>query len=102
VFFALVQAYVGIFFSVIFAPIQLLIGALPGQNTFGAWIKGLLENMLVFPTLILLLFISYYFVLGPTFSSTNPGFIAPQMGSNQGNGFAAYQGLLALGAILAM
>lgn len=103
VFFALVQAYVGIFFSVIFAPIQLLIGALPGQNTFGGWIKGLFENLMVFPTLILLLFISYYFTLGPSFSVNNPGFSAPQLGTNQGaNGFKAYQGLLALGAILAM
>ena len=104
VFFALVQAYIGIFFSVIFAPLQLLVGALPGQNTFGTWIKGLLENMLVFPTLILLIFIAYYFTIGPTFVAGNTGFTAPQLGTNQGStsNANAYKGLLALGAILAM
>lgn len=102
VFFALLQAYVGIFFSVIFAPIQLLFGAIPGQNTFGAWIKGLVENLLVFPIVILLIFIAYYFTTA--FGSTQPGgFSAPQLGSNQGaGGIAIYSALIPLGAILAM
>ncbi|PWU23744.1 hypothetical protein C5B42_01805 [Candidatus Cerribacteria bacterium 'Amazon FNV 2010 28 9'] len=102
-FFALVNAYIAVFFSVIFAPIQLLFGALPGQNTFGKWIKGLFENLLVFPALILLIFIAYFFTLGINTTSSDTGFSAPQLGSNQGtNGVGAYQGLLALGAILAM
>lgn len=101
VFFALLQAYIGIFFSVIFAPIQLMLGALPGQNTFQKWISGLLENLLVFPTIILMIFIAYFFAR----PQTNPtgGFSAPQLGSNQGpQGFAVYQNLIALGVILAM
>lgn len=136
VFFALLQAYISIFFLVIFGPIQLLIGALPGQNTFGSWIKGLVENLLVFPTLVLLIFIAYFFSKGTNVNgqaytapglgndgvtsegtslseAVNPlgdvtgtanaqGFSAPQLGSNQQGGFAVYQSLLALGAILAM
>ncbi len=101
VFFALLQAYLGIFFSVIFAPIQLLLGALPGQNTFGSWLKGLLENLMVFPVLVLLIFIAYYIARGGQVANSG-GFSAPQLGSNQGGGFAYYQDLLALGAILAM
>ncbi len=106
VFLALLQAYVGIFFSVITAPIQLMFGALPGQNTFGKWIRGLLENILVFPTLILLFFIAYLFTSQSStarLTEGNPGFSAPQLGTNRtAGGFAAYQGLIALGVILAM
>lgn len=105
VFFALLQAYIGIFFSVIFSPIQLLVGALPGQNTFGTWIKGLLGNLLVFPTIILLIYITFFFTK-VSFTSTNKdqlGFSAPQLTSNQGSsGYSTYSGLIALGAILIM
>lgn len=101
VFFALLQAYIGIFFSVIFAPIQLMLGALPGQNAFQKWIQGLLENLLVFPTIVLMIFIAYFFA--KPLATTSGGFSAPQLGSNQGpQGFAVYQSLIALGIILAM
>src|SRR5258708_4886547 len=104
VFFALLQAYVGIFFSVIFAPMQFLFGALSGPNaTLSKWIKGLLENLLVFPTIILLFFIAYMFTgSAAQITSKNSGFSAPQLGNNQGAGYKAYQSLLALGVILAM
>lgn len=61
VFFALLQAYVSIFFAVIFSPIQLLIGAIPGQKTFGQWIGNLFDNLMVFPTVIFILLIAFYF-----------------------------------------
>lgn len=61
IFFGLLQAYVGIFFSVILAPIQLLLGAIPGQNTFGAWIKGIWTNLAVFPVVIFFIFAAHYF-----------------------------------------
>jgi hypothetical protein len=107
VFFELLKAYIFVFFSVIFAPIQLLLGAIPGQNTFGSWLTGLLENLLVFPTIILMIFIAYFFSVGPYGTQAgnaqkNGGFSAPQLSSNQGAGFPVYQSLLALGAILAM
>lgn len=105
VFLELLKAYIGIFFSVIFSPIQLLLGALPGQNTFSTWLKGLLENLMVFPTIILLIFIAYYFSVGQSGAPAgqNLGFSAPQLSSNQGaQGFSVYQSLIALGAILAM
>jgi len=49
IFIALLFSYVGIVVKVIFAPITLLFNALPGTNSFGNWIKGLLADVAPFP-----------------------------------------------------
>jgi len=49
IFFALLGPYIAIVLSVIFAPFQLLLGALPGSNAVGGWLKNLIANVLVFP-----------------------------------------------------
>lgn len=100
VFMALIGAYVGIFFSVIFAPIQLMFGALPGQNTFQKWIQGILENLIVFPTIVLLILIAYFITALPG-GADSTGFAAPQLGGGAGN-TAFWQALIAFGAIMAM
>lgn len=103
IFFTLLRAYVGIFFSVIFGPIQLLLGALPGQDTFGSWIKGLFENLLVFPILTLLIILAHFFVKSSFIKQDQLGFSPPQLTSNQGaTGYAVFSGLIPLGVILAM
>lgn len=86
VFFALLMAYVMVIFAVIFAPIQLLFGAIPGQNTFSAWLKGLLENLMVFPVVIFLLLCAQYFTHAPGgFGAAGQGgFAPPQLGLQQG------------------
>ncbi len=105
IFFGLLKAYAGLFFSVIFAPIQLLIGAMPGQNTFGAWIQGILSNLLVFPTVIFFILIANYFTYHPDFNSSGEagigGFSPLQIGSNQGVGATMALAFLKFG-LLAM
>ncbi|MEP7167325.1 MAG: hypothetical protein ABI758_05070 [Candidatus Woesebacteria bacterium] len=104
IFFALLKAYVGVIFAVVFAPIQLLIGAVPGQNTFGAWIKGLWENLLVFPVVIFFLFCAQYFTYNPNdnFGTTGQGgFAAPQLGIHAGSSGTFVLAILQFG-ILAM
>lgn len=49
IFFALIGPYISIILSVIFAPLQLMIGAIPGRNTLGGWLKQLVANIAVFP-----------------------------------------------------
>jgi hypothetical protein len=100
IFFALLSAYFNIFLAVIFAPLQLLIGALPGKNVFGDWIKNLLENLMIFPILITLIFIAYYFSQDSVTSQS--GFSPPQLSTSQGAGLSTYKSLIALGALLAM
>jgi len=55
VFFTLLKSYVGIVISILIAPLQLMLSAIPGQNTFGPWIRNLLSNILVFPAVIIML-----------------------------------------------
>jgi hypothetical protein len=60
VFFLLLTSYIQIILSIIFAPIFLLSGAIPGRSAFGNWIKGLLGNLIIFPALVTLLIISQW------------------------------------------
>ncbi len=60
IFLMLLQAYVSIIISIIIAPFQLMISAIPGQNTFGPWITNLIKNILIFPTIMLMLVLANY------------------------------------------
>ncbi len=48
-FLMFLTAYVNIVLSLIFGPIQILVGAVPGMDGFGGWIKNLIGNLAVFP-----------------------------------------------------
>jgi hypothetical protein len=56
-FFEVLKSYVSIIISIAFSPIILMIGAIPGQNTFGKWLKTLTANLAVFPVVLLLLIV---------------------------------------------
>ena len=42
-----------------FAPLFLLMGAVPGQNTFSSWLKNLIGNLIVFPAVAILIFVAH-------------------------------------------
>ncbi|MBI2405250.1 hypothetical protein HYV22_03680 [Candidatus Gottesmanbacteria bacterium] len=48
-FLMFLSAYVNIVLSLIFGPIQILVGAVPGMDGFSGWIKNLISNLAVFP-----------------------------------------------------
>lgn len=79
IFFSLLGPYVSIILSVIFAPFQLLVEALPGASSFGSWLRNLAANVAVFPVVFGLLalsatFKSNEFLEGPQGSRfTGPG-----------------------------
>ena len=77
-FFQLLMAYIGIIFSVIFAPIMLIFNALPGSNSFGSWLKGILANALVFPVTAVMFLIIAALIGSQKFGVTDSGY-----GSNQ-------------------
>lgn len=92
-FFALLMAYIGIILATIFAPIQLLLNAVPGQNTFSNWLKGLVANAAVFPAVVIMLLIGAYLVgdesnpplgINPT---DQAGGFGPGYGQKEGSGF---------------
>lgn len=73
IFFALIGPYVGIVLSVVFAPLQLLLGAIPGtQGGLGGWLKNLLANVLVFPVTFAMLCMAAIFKSGPQLSECFP------------------------------
>lgn len=57
-FFNLLKRYVAVILSVAAAPIVLMMGAIPGKNTFTPWLKGLIGNLAAFPILLLALIVS--------------------------------------------
>lgn len=66
-FWILLSSYLRIILAVIFAPFQLLLGALPAIEAFGfgSWIRGLFSNMIVFPA-TLAGFLLAHILMGPT------------------------------------
>lgn len=52
-FFELLKTYITIVLSIAFAPLVLMMGALPGRNAFQTWIVNLAGNLLAFPTVLL-------------------------------------------------
>ncbi len=53
-FFKLLRVYVEIIIQIAFAPLLLMMGAIPGRNTFGPWIKSLFANLAVFPMILII------------------------------------------------
>lgn len=93
---ALIKTYLNIVLLIIFSPLYILAGALPGnQGGFGNWLKNLVANALVFPALTLA------FILAGEFTKSGMGldeFGLPHIGNAWGSpGF-----LLALGMLFVL
>lgn len=64
-FVSLIGPYIQIALSIVFAPFQLLLGAIPGNNNaLSKWAKGLLANAMVFPVVLSMLFLAAIFKSG--------------------------------------
>lgn len=59
----LLKAYAMIIISLIFAPFQILFGALPGSNSISTWFRNLLANILVFPVMFLMFLLSTFLIV---------------------------------------
>lgn len=55
----LIKALIGVYFSVIIAPLQIAFGAFAPQMGFGAWLKNLIANLLVFPLTGIFFYLAY-------------------------------------------
>ncbi len=73
-FFELLKTYITIVLSIAFAPLILMMGALPGHNAFKEWIVNLTGNLLAFPTTLLIIII--YRMFAATQLDTG-GFLPP-------------------------
>lgn len=99
--FSLVNAFTQIILLTIFSPFLLLLDAIPGQNQFGGWIRGLLAYALGFPAVILMIFLAS--ALSKQFSQidsiSNSYFVPPLIGATNSSVFGA---LIAMGIILSI
>jgi len=53
--FSLLKSYVSVLINIIFGPLRIMLGVVPGQNAFGGWIKSLIADLSVFPATIIML-----------------------------------------------
>jgi len=62
-FWALIKTYFNILMLIIFSPLQILVGAIPGgignMGGFGKWITNLAANLLVFPAVAFVVLIAH-------------------------------------------
>ncbi len=77
IWFMLFYAYTEIIIGVIFAPIFIMLGALPGSKTMSTWIKGLCINLLIFPATLVLIMVSAFISNANSGGGTSLNFWAP-------------------------
>lgn len=90
---SLLQSYVYILINTIIAPFTIFGGLLPGSKAgFGAWIKSMLSNILVFPTVIAVLLLGKA-IMDALGNSGGAGlFLAPLIGTPSITGVAGAGG----------
>ncbi len=76
VFFILIRAYIQIIVTIVLSPIILLFEALPGKSVFSFWFKGLIGELITFPTVVVILLVAKILIN----TLANPGeFWAPPL-----------------------
>jgi hypothetical protein len=72
----LLRAYAMVIINLIFAPLIIVVGALPGSNAIGSWFRNLLANLAVLPVMVTMFYLaSYMIMLGLIPIVTNPAFM---------------------------
>ena len=74
IFFELLKSYISIILQIVLAPVILMVGAIPGQNSFMSWIRNLASNLVMWPLVMICLLINRMLTQG---TYTSGGFIPP-------------------------
>lgn len=100
-FFELLKSYAAVIIGTITAPIELMFGAIPGQNPFPKWLKNMIANLMAFPVVLLIVVLFMHFkTYFPTGEAENGGFMPPYLiGRGQGGAMGS---LLGFALLLAM
>lgn len=97
-FFALLRSYVWVLVLLIFGPFILLAGAMPGGGAgISGWIRGLLANLIIFPTAVAMFSLAAVFITLAGNSPAATGWTPPLVG---GGSVQAVQAIIGLGMIL--
>jgi len=57
----LLKAFIGVILGIVFAPLQILVGVLPGSNTISDWFKNLIANLAVLPLMLTMFLLASFF-----------------------------------------
>ena len=89
VLFMLIVSFVSVLLDVIFAPIWILAGLIPGNSSmgFGPWIRDIAANLAVFPAVYVMLLLAK--TLGSVLSDKQTGFAPPLLGNPLAEDFLA-------------
>lgn len=99
IFLELLKSYVAIILQVVFAPITLMMGAIPGKNVFAGWIKNMVGNLLMWPIFLVCILVnrmltSDVWSYREGSSIETGGFMPPfLLGSGQGEVFPVIVGI---------
>lgn len=88
-FFELLKSYASIIMGVVFSPIYLMLGAIPGTNAVGPWIKNMVGNLAAFPAVLLFVLIFKIFTENIENDNTG-GFMPPYLVGHGQAGIAGY------------
>jgi hypothetical protein len=86
IFFILLRCYIQIIISIAFSPLLLIFNAVPGQNTFTNWWKGIMSNASAFVVVAIGIYFSWaisYVLREPKAAFWVPPLIAQGMGISQ-------------------
>jgi hypothetical protein len=86
IFFTLLSSLINIILYTVFAPIYLLLEAVPGQSAFSNWFRTILGNLLIFPITIFLILIAYG--VSSMYASSSPAFTLPLLEGINSNALA--------------
>ncbi len=95
IFLELLKSYIAIILQVVFAPVILMIGAIPGQNTFASWLKNLTGNLIMWPIILMCLLVNRMLTSSTYYEGgSSGGFMPPYLlGSGQGEVFPVLVGI---------
>lgn len=92
IFFMLLRAYIQLLLLVVFAPLILLVGAIPGKDTFGFWIKSVIGELVTFP-IVIAIFIVGYIIVNTIAAPTNYIWAPPLIGGLDPSAFSMILGM---------
>lgn len=59
----LLKAFAIIILNIIFAPLRILIGVIPGSSGIGDWLKDVAANVAILPTMLVMYFLGNYLII---------------------------------------
>ena len=93
-----VGAYIQIVLALLFGPVQIMMEAVPGTNSFGSWLNNLIANMAVFPVGVVFFMLAQVFA---NFADTHKSLWAPNLSAISFNA-TSLSTLISLGILFAI